>query len=567
MPLVQRHIQQALELGSSKLYEQSSTRSSENGGDTVRVLGDVQMASMTGTLLQLGMLASSAHEMFNELLTLADGLGKRVGDVQQRTVALTARLPEAEQRVTAAVAEGSTGDDGGLADQRREARAAVIKEEEQTMFHPVSMPLAIEVRYHSVQPMPPLHEIDEIMGDTGSSSARLRYSNPDFFFQEFMRLENARQERVAQQKAARKEERRAKKQRAALEGSPSTVANKSADSGAGARNSMRRAAAAHSAGGKAKPLLGGQRQQQQQQRRQQGSSLRSSPLVSEAGAAAAVRGLGAAGSGSSSGAAQQQQQQQLAASYARYCQPEEDFAGPVFNKPVYAAPAPARVPSSKLKQQQQQQQQQQYTENFTSRQAVPPPPPPPVSNGQTPTVATGGRGPPPPPPPPVPSPYTDTRAAAGAAAAAATATAGVAPQQSPRGPPPPPPPPKQQQQQYDNSSSSSSVSPRAGLPPPPPPPPMKAVASYDSGSSASSPYRPPAVPPPPPPPLPPVAFAGAGTGMVPPTPPPPPPPVPQSKPHRSVKLSFQTCCSTLVMLSVYAVVHSSAATCQCSVTY
>jgi hypothetical protein len=466
MPLVQRHIQQALELGSSKLYEQSSTRSSENGGDTVRVLGDVQMASMTGTLLQLGMLASSAHEMFNELLTLADGLGKRVGDVQQRTVALTARLPEAEQRVTAAVAEGSTGDDGGLADQRREARAAVIKEEEQTMFHPVSMPLAIEVRYHSVQPMPPLHEIDEIMGDTGSSSARLRYSNPDFFFQEFMRLENARQERVAQQKAARKEERRAKKQRAALEGSPSTVANKSADSGAGARNSMRRAAAAHSAGGKAKPLLGGQRQQQQQQRRQQGSSLRSSPLVSEAGAAAAaaVRGLGAAGSGSSSGAAQQQQQQQLAASYARYCQPEEDFAGPVFNKPVYAAPAPARVPSSKLKQ--QQQQQQQYTENFTSRQAVPPPPPPPVSNGQTPTVATGGRGPPPPPPP-----------------------------------------------------------------------------------------------------LPPVAFAGAGTGMVPPTPPPPPPPVPQSKPHRSVKLSFQTCCSTLVMLSVYAVVHSSAATCQCSVTY
>ena len=50
-----------------------------------------------------------------------------------------------------------------------------------------------------------------IVGDQGN--ARLKYSNPDFFMEEFARLEHANNERRAREKAAKREEKQAKKQR------------------------------------------------------------------------------------------------------------------------------------------------------------------------------------------------------------------------------------------------------------------------------------------------------------------------------------------------------------------
>ena len=76
MPLVRRSIGGSLEYGHPHLYSKSPKET---------ILQDVNMASMTGTLAQIGLLSHYATEAFQDLFSLSSELQKRLDDATSRT--------------------------------------------------------------------------------------------------------------------------------------------------------------------------------------------------------------------------------------------------------------------------------------------------------------------------------------------------------------------------------------------------------------------------------------------------------------------------------------------------
>ncbi|CAM9343354.1 unnamed protein product, partial [Choristocarpus tenellus] len=200
MPLIMRPIPHALNLGAPEIYGQTQ------GGDSTKVLEDVNMASMVGTLAQLGALATYAHDMFDGLLKTADTLAKRVSSATVRCSHLVEALPDAEQRTSEAIGSGAGIDDHAAVEAIKAERQQASQDETeaaQKLFLPEAMPRCLVERYHSpeVARIPKLHLIDSVISAEearnlkadGLDSCSLRYSNPRFFNQEWFRLEMERQ--------------------------------------------------------------------------------------------------------------------------------------------------------------------------------------------------------------------------------------------------------------------------------------------------------------------------------------------------------------------------------------
>ncbi|CAM9447664.1 unnamed protein product [Discosporangium mesarthrocarpum] len=218
MPLTMRPIPHALTLGAPEIYSQS------HGGSNSKVLEDVNMASMVGTLAQLGVLATYAHDVFDGLFQTADSLANRVTAATERCSRLIKALPDAEHRTMEAIGSGAGIDDNAAVEAIKAERQHTNKEEAevaQKLFLPESMPPCLVERYHceEVAPLPSLHLIDPVISseetrhlqEEGLDSCTLRYSNPQFFYQEWARLEMERQEKVQREKAQKKKERRRRK--------------------------------------------------------------------------------------------------------------------------------------------------------------------------------------------------------------------------------------------------------------------------------------------------------------------------------------------------------------------
>ncbi len=88
MPLARRRIGGALEYGHPDLYKKSPPD---------RVLQDVAEASMTGTLVQIGLTAHWAAELFEDLFKNVKSIQNRVATAQARVHSLASDLPKAEE--------------------------------------------------------------------------------------------------------------------------------------------------------------------------------------------------------------------------------------------------------------------------------------------------------------------------------------------------------------------------------------------------------------------------------------------------------------------------------------
>ncbi|CAM9551989.1 unnamed protein product [Ectocarpus fasciculatus] len=221
MPLTMRPIPHALNLGDPEIYGQGP---SGHGTPSTQVLEDVNMASMVGTLAQLGVLATYAQDMFDGLFQTADGLSKKISAASVRCSNLLQALPEAEKRTAEAIGSGTGIDDNAAVEaikaERQHAKQAE-SEAASKVFHPEAMPRWLVERYHSpeVARVPDLHLIDAVLSHEekslltkdGLDSCALRYSNPQFFYQEWYRLELERQEKSVREKKQKKEERKRRK--------------------------------------------------------------------------------------------------------------------------------------------------------------------------------------------------------------------------------------------------------------------------------------------------------------------------------------------------------------------
>ena len=98
MSLVRRTIGGSLEYGHPHLYSKSAPGT---------ILADTTMASMSGTLAQLGLLSHYATEIFRDVFAISEEIHGRVERATARTVALVDALPAVCE--TVAACDGNAG--------------------------------------------------------------------------------------------------------------------------------------------------------------------------------------------------------------------------------------------------------------------------------------------------------------------------------------------------------------------------------------------------------------------------------------------------------------------------
>eukprot|EP00636_Phaeomonas_parva_P003861 CAMPEP_0118864620 /NCGR_PEP_ID=MMETSP1163-20130328/9141_1 /TAXON_ID=124430 /ORGANISM="Phaeomonas parva, Strain CCMP2877" /LENGTH=263 /DNA_ID=CAMNT_0006798767 /DNA_START=148 /DNA_END=936 /DNA_ORIENTATION=+ len=201
MPIVKRGIAHPLAYPDPALYEQSPPD---------MILQNIDMASFSGAMQQLGILASYATEMFQDLYDIANEQSKRLVRASEKTSSILARLEEVEGVVSSNTQ--MLGTVGGTDVAVREP-----VEVASGLFNKEAMPSAIKSRYvnEAVQRAPPLDTVDEIVlpetrVEWGPCAAR--FSNPKFFFEEFLQAEEERQRLIKEEKAKRRKERKARKE-------------------------------------------------------------------------------------------------------------------------------------------------------------------------------------------------------------------------------------------------------------------------------------------------------------------------------------------------------------------
>jgi len=91
MPLTKRIIYDAPSYGHVDVYEESAPKT---------VLQDTNMAHLLGAINQINYLSSYALEIFDGLVSLADGTKERINQASQRVTTLTKELSELEARIT-----------------------------------------------------------------------------------------------------------------------------------------------------------------------------------------------------------------------------------------------------------------------------------------------------------------------------------------------------------------------------------------------------------------------------------------------------------------------------------
>ncbi len=164
---------------------------------------------MTGAMTQLGYLSSYATELFQDLFELSDGLHKRVQSATQRTAQLLQDLPAVEQAVADA--------DSGFS-QLLEPKQDIHVEQEPAsqLFVPKTVPASIAARYASddCHPPPDFSLVETAMTDSEHQKFGIcekQYSDPQFFFSEWERQEEARLVVLMEARAQKKAEKKARR--------------------------------------------------------------------------------------------------------------------------------------------------------------------------------------------------------------------------------------------------------------------------------------------------------------------------------------------------------------------
>jgi len=150
MPLTKRTLSHTLAYASPSLYQSSPND---------QVLKNTNMAAMSGSLTQLGFLASYATEMFQELFEVAEGLGKRVASVKERTERLVVDAKNMENEIALSHVNNNSAPDGATG-QLNVEHSLICQ-----LFVPDTLPAALKSRYDSADVInaPDFTEVDEAM--------------------------------------------------------------------------------------------------------------------------------------------------------------------------------------------------------------------------------------------------------------------------------------------------------------------------------------------------------------------------------------------------------------------
>jgi len=172
------------------------------------ILADVSMASMQGVLDQLGMLSTYAADVF-------DGIHRKVKRISKRSDAIARRL-ESMQRNSLSQVERvfleAKGDLGELS-VNKETHLDRSYGVTFNLFTPNTRSADVERQFKAIAKPPMLTKLDQFVEDKSKPSQMCKYSDPGFFFREWQKAEEARNQReLEMKKMRRRKKRRAHKQ-------------------------------------------------------------------------------------------------------------------------------------------------------------------------------------------------------------------------------------------------------------------------------------------------------------------------------------------------------------------
>lgn len=187
-----RRVENSLSYGHPHLY-------SKSGPGTI--LQDVTMASMSGTLAQLGLVSHYAAELFEDLFSLSKDLYERVDRVQNRTGKLVDQLSEVSKKMDSL--------DGTVSSVQvpHETEAP-----DRIAFDEASMPRSMRERYQDVTPVPDFSGIDKLLPEKSGPCSQ-KYSYPGLFLDQWAAEEMKRISALKAQRAEKRAGRKEKKKR------------------------------------------------------------------------------------------------------------------------------------------------------------------------------------------------------------------------------------------------------------------------------------------------------------------------------------------------------------------
>ena len=170
MPLARRRIGGALEYGHPDLYKKSPPD---------RVLQDVAEASMTGTLVQIGLTAHWAAELFEDLFKNVKQIQNRVATAQARVHSLASDLPKAEE-ATLKLTERQMIEAASREHKSHKKKQTEPQAPPGGYLTKASLPPALAEAYDRCEPPPDFRAIDALLGREPGDCLK-SYSNPGFF--------------------------------------------------------------------------------------------------------------------------------------------------------------------------------------------------------------------------------------------------------------------------------------------------------------------------------------------------------------------------------------------------
>jgi hypothetical protein len=167
------------------------------------VLQSVNIASMVGSIHQIALLADYAAEIFDNLQKTTANIHDRICDITTRTAVLNSQIPEIHRAVL----------ERNVSTLVSGTKKSEVSPETQ-MLTPITRPRQISLRYDLMNKIPLVGAMDQYLTpedlETKGKCANL-YSNPLFFFNEWVRVENQRQQEIQEEKEKKKKEKQERK--------------------------------------------------------------------------------------------------------------------------------------------------------------------------------------------------------------------------------------------------------------------------------------------------------------------------------------------------------------------
>ena len=168
------------------------------------VLQSVNIASMVGCIHQIALLADYATEIFENLQDTTQMIHHRLCDISTRTVTLSLQIPEIQKAVL----------ERNISTLVSNSKKSEVSPQTQ-MLTPITRPRQISLRYDLMNCIPRVREMDQYLTpeelEIKEGTCAHSYSNPSFFFNEWVRVENARQQLIQDEKEKKKKEKQERK--------------------------------------------------------------------------------------------------------------------------------------------------------------------------------------------------------------------------------------------------------------------------------------------------------------------------------------------------------------------